>query len=406
MVLPRRLILLAASLVAIALGVGAAFALRGGDRDARRQILGLGPPLAPCLDRPRDERPDCYTAAIRTMVQKNGVAQTLATLQTLAAADPAVERGGHVYAHGIGIEAFLHFRETRETFAACTTDFASGCKHGVIQAYLESQTAIDSATINALCAPYRVAQGSTWQLFQCVHGMGHGLDMMYRGDLPKALAACDLLAETWDRDSCFGGAFMENIVAEVAPHHPSAELVESHQHHTGFKRLDPDDLLYPCSIMESRHLIPCYQIQTTAMLHFTGGSYRKTAVACESAPLDLIRICYQSLGRDIAGRVARHHGKIRNRCGKTGAEFRPWCYYGAAKAIIDWEADTGDAMAFCASLGDEAGRARCYRAVGEQVKALFASESERSARCATATRPDGVDECRIGAELAAPVTRQ
>jgi hypothetical protein len=395
-----KTITLIASLAVLAFAIGGAYALsRGGDRVARRELRTLVPPLAKCLSRPADQRPDCYTAAFRSLTRDGGVAPALAALKTLGRADRAAERSGHVYAHGIGIEAYRHRRETERTFAECTTDFASGCKHGVIQAYLEAQTSVDSATINALCAPYRVTQGSTWQLFQCAHGMGHGLDMMYSGDLPKALAACDLLVEAWDRDSCFGGAFMENIVAEVAPHHPSAELVVSHQHHANFKRLDSADLLYPCSIMEPRHLIPCYQIQTTAILHFTDGSYRKTAEACERAPRDLIPICYQSLGRDIAGRVGRHPGKVRNRCGKTGAEFRPWCYYGAAKAVIDWEADTDEAMAFCASLGDQTGRARCYRAVGEQIKALFASEAERASQCAAATRPDGVGECRIGAEL-------
>ena len=36
--------------------------------------------------------------------------------------------------------------------------------------------------------------------------------MIYAHNLPKALAGCDLLSDDWDKRSCYGGAFMENIV--------------------------------------------------------------------------------------------------------------------------------------------------------------------------------------------------
>jgi len=82
--------------------------------------------------------------------------------------------------------------------------------------------------------------------------MGHGLTMLYAHDLPRALTDCDMLSDGWDRESCYGGAFMESVINATAPHHP-ATMLAAHSHHhmaaTTFKALDPADPLYPCSIM-------------------------------------------------------------------------------------------------------------------------------------------------------------
>ena len=48
-------------------------------------------------------------------------------------------------------------------------------------------------------------------LYQCVHGLGHGL-MIYSGDdLPWSLRTCHKLLTDFDRVSCTGGVFMQNL---------------------------------------------------------------------------------------------------------------------------------------------------------------------------------------------------
>ena len=61
---------------------------------------------------------------------------------------------------------------------------------------------------------------STFLLYQCVHGLGHGLMIYSRNDLPYSLRICDGLATAWDRNSCTGGVFMQNFLPgpmELAP---------------------------------------------------------------------------------------------------------------------------------------------------------------------------------------------
>lgn len=383
-------------------GVGAGvgvYAGRGGFRS-------LGPPGSPerviaerCRSKTKDDRQDCYLKGLEARLEESGVAGAMATLKALAANDTKIDREGHVYAHGVGIKGYLRAKEVPATFGQCPTDFASGCGHGVIQAYLESQQSLDSTALNGLCAPYRGQGEVRWQLFQCVHGIGHGLVMMYRGELPQALGDCDRLESGWDRDSCYGGAFMENIMRVTAPHHPATELAAGHEHHQAFKALDSTDLLYPCSIVENRYHRACYEIQTAAILHFTKGKVDKASAACDTAPETMRPTCYTSLGRDISSKALRDPGRTLRYCRQTGEHHRPWCYFGAAKALIDWEASPTAGIAFCARLGEDPGAPLCFRAVGEQIAALEAALTERERICGTAARPEAIAACRWAAAV-------
>ncbi len=398
--------LYAATLLLLAGGAGGAYlAVRYGPlrlNRAARVELGAA---APCTREAREVRGDCYRKAFTAIVRETGVAGAIVALKGVALLDRDVSRDGHVYAHGIGIEGFRHLRNVPAAFDHCPVEFASGCGHGVIQAYLESQSSMDSVTINALCAPYRKSGEPQWQLFQCVHGMGHGLDMMYGGDLPRALGTCDLLGDGWDRTSCYGGAFMENIMGEIAPHHPASELATSSDHdharlgHAAFKRLDPARPLYPCSIMAQKYLQPCYEIQTAAVLHFNKGSIRKAAETCDTAPEDMRPICYRSLGRDITSMARRDPDKTRRYCDQGGDKYRKWCYFGAVKSLVDWGARAEPGIAFCGVLGNARGALLCYQAVGEQIRALVGPEADRARLCAGASRKEGVEACRYGAGI-------
>ncbi|HEU5220266.1 MAG TPA: hypothetical protein VFU23_16510 [Gemmatimonadales bacterium] len=404
----RRIWGYAAALLLLAAGVGGIYlALRYGPLrlgPAARARLGAA---APCTLEGRSRRGDCYQQAFTATVRSAGVAGAIAALQAVALVDRDANRNGHVYAHGIGIEGFQHLHNVPAAFDHCPVDFASGCGHGVIQAYLESQSEMDSATVNGLCTPYRKPGQPMWQLFQCVHGMGHGLDMMYRGNLPHALRTCDLLGDGWDRASCYGGAFMENIMEEIAPHHPASELAASHDHdHMGmdmgeptFKRLDRTQPLYPCSIMETKYLQPCYEIQTAAILHYNRGSIRKTSEICDTAPDAMRPICYLSLGRDITSKAGRSPARTRRYCDQSGEKYRKWCYFGAAKALVDWGAQAEPGLAFCGVLGNVRGSLFCYQAVGEQIRALVGPEPERAALCAGITRKEALEACRYGAGI-------
>jgi hypothetical protein len=157
--------------------------------------------------------------------------------------------------------------------------------------------------------------------------------------------------------------------------------------------------LYPCSIMAQQYLRPCYEIQTSAILHFQKGDIGATARVCDTAPVPMRPICYLSLGRDITARSGRDPERTKRMCDSGSERYRPWCYFGATKALIDWRADTRAGITFCALVDDPDGSALCFRGVGEQVASLAASHPRRDSLCAAAEKPDAINACRFGALL-------
>ncbi len=161
----------------------------------------------------------CYEEVILSRLDEEGVYEAIRVLEAIGSVDPEVEVNGHKYVHGIGITAYQNNPSWGETFGQCTELYQSGCYHGVIQARFMEMGEITAADVNDLCERYRGDPADRFVFFQCLHGMGHGLTMFYGHDLPVALEGCDLLSSSWDQRSCYGGAFMENIMNSTAPHH-------------------------------------------------------------------------------------------------------------------------------------------------------------------------------------------
>lgn len=384
------------------LGIAALVVAAGGFAVTTIMTRQNGRGAGECSASSGDARQACYSRVLSDRLNKRGLAEAVKTLDALAAADPGVAEHAHEYAHGIGIEAYAKSPDITTTFAACGDGYSSGCRHGVIQAYFESRHQVTQPEVEALCQPFKGPNQSRWVLFQCVHGMGHGLTMFHGHDLPRALTDCDLLAEGWDRESCYGGAFMESVINVTTPHHPASQLAaQSHRHTaaTTFKAIDPKDPLYPCSIMADRYLHACYQMQTSVMLNLNHGDIGAAARSCERAPAQVRPVCFQSLGRDATSYTARDPQKTVDLCHKAREPYRPACYFGATKALVDWTATTDAAFAFCRLVANEAGGPTCYQALGEEIATLLATAPERDQQCVKAEEEWAVEACRHGAGI-------
>jgi hypothetical protein len=367
--------------------------------------------LGACRDVARDRRNDCYGNGLHAIAMERGAGTAMDVLDLLGRRDAAIRSQGHVFAHGIGIAAGHAGENVSETFASCTEAYASGCYHGVIQAYFQAAETVDGPSVNALCEAYADPAANQWLRFQCVHGMGHGLTMFYGHDLPRALAICDLLEESWERDSCYGGAFMESIVNATQPHHgtghpASGSAAGGHGAHHGhaaapaFKALDSADAQYPCSIMAERYLEQCYIMQASAMLKRVGYDVGAAAELCEQAPGRYAYTCHQSLGRDISSMSRFRARRAIQLCGEADAEFQPWCHYGVVKDFIMQRADPAEGLTYCDQVPGTRSRMRCYEGVGEMVASLRNARADREAACAAA--PDAYRaSCLYGARVTA-----
>ena len=394
--------------------------------DAAPQTIAA---LETCRSESGDAKQDCYEPRLLAELDEAGVRAALDMLSDIAAADREVERDAHVYTHAIGIESYDPDRPVGEVFAECTELFQSGCYHGVIQAHFVARGAVNETTVREMCDSFKQPGADRFLLFQCLHGMGHGLVMIYDHHLPRALEDCDLLEDGWDRESCYGGAFMENVVAATNPHHAASELAsEDHGDHAmadvgaddasdadapahehaamtfavddlePFDPLREDDPHYPCSILDRRYLTACYMMQTSVMLWFNGNDIGEAADACAEAPENWRRTCFQSLGRDVSARTLQDPDESLEECGKTPEEYRGWCYTGLVKNFVDLTATFEDGFAFCRLIEEEY-KPRCYEAMGEEIGILRATQADKREECSVSESFELEQRCLYGARV-------
>jgi hypothetical protein len=369
---------------------------------------------------PAKER-DCYAAALDERLESDGPAPVLQLLDRLAALDPDVRQHGHFYAHRIGISALKSPAEVGRVFASCTPAYESGCYHGVIQSYFiatqRDDAGVTTESVEALCGDYREKRADL--LFQCTHGLGHGLVILHGYDLPRALRSCDLLSRQPEREMCYAGGFMESLVNATHPHTvpaadkagPSSRTMDAAAHaghgrheplgpasaqsapaSPPFQALDPADLHYPCSKMDDKYLIACYTIQTSAMLHHTGGDVGRAATECGRAPEKARSTCFVSLGRDVSTIAANDSAEAVRLCGLAEQAYRADCHRGVVKSIVNMNADPAEGIPYCKAVPEPESKRACYAAVGLQALGLPEGQVRREQACRLA-EADSVDIC-------------
>lgn len=391
-------------------------------------------------------RDACIERTLVSLIDRAGIAKSMEVLDTLTIQDDAIRANAHPLAHGLGIAAYRSPETLAATFAACPVSQMSGCPHGVIQGYFldlsRQGRSIGTAELDGLCSPHKDQQ---FIYFQCAHGVGHGLMAVHENHLPMALEGCDLATDDFIRISCYGGAFMENIVNATHPHHSAgghattqggaheapadghaahgqqAAADEHADHgaqaghdghgaaggqqamaHGEWKALDRNDWLYPCNAVGLKYQDACYAMQTSAVMFFNYGDVPSTAAVCERAPDAFTATCFMSLGRDITAFAAQEHQRTIDMCLRAGDRAAGrgslWCMLGAVQTLMNQSADPQVGMRFCRLLEGTESKRECYRVVGEMVFTLVGDTDARGESCRTA-ESEFIAACRAGARI-------
>jgi hypothetical protein len=374
----------------------------------------------------------CYEEILLPLVSERRIRMAMGTLAGIGEMDGDVRRRGHDYSHIVGINAWRPGQDLADAYTQCTELYQSGCYHGVIQVYLTTNGATEES-VPGLCDSIPAARDDLFLRFQCVHGLGHGMVMLNKGHLPRALEGCDMLHSAWDRDSCYGGSFMEFILAgrgqshgEHAAHvaeelaaadsaagggggsagHAPEPAADEHAGHEmpadTFAMRRTGDLLYPCNVLGDKYQRSCYTMQAGIMVEWVGLDFALVAAGCDDAPERWIPTCYQGIGTYVSGVTVQDPQKSLDECNKGQVNFQPWCYIGAVKNFIDVTAKPADGLEFCGMVAHEAGRVACFVAIGEQLSVLEPDSQKRSAFCDTVASA-GQAGCRYGAGLTGDV---
>lgn len=285
-------------------------------------------------------------------------------------ADPSCHR----VVHAIGAASLARYEgNVARTFAEGSSSCWSGYYHGILERSLVQVKSRAPETLGrvarGLCDD-RSVRRIAWLAYQCLHGLGHGLMLSTGLDLPRSLDACRRLSTNWDRTSCKGGVFMENISTSYG--------VQS-------RWVRDDDPVYPCNWVARADKRTCYQIVTSRILQVVGLDWENTARICSEVEKGWVDECFQSLGRDISGQTHHNPSEIVELC-EVGRPYggEDECISYAAKDMTANFTSGRKAAVLCTTVTANL-RGVCYYAVGSVMGRFRATAAARDADCRAIT---------------------
>ncbi len=313
--------------------------------DALLVVVGLAGGLLGCSrQRTCQERHDpsfgCYEAYYSAIVARTGVPAAFADLKAHYPTDPRVEALCHAITHHIGRAAFAKYSGIAEAFAHGDDFCASGYYHGVLQGYTSGAGGASLlANLDQVCAGVPGKERHSLEYYNCVHGLGHGIMALTGDSLFEALRDCDGLTGEVEQDACHNGVFMENLIVDG-------------EHGGHFSRyLNPSEPLYPCTAVDKKYKIACFDIQTSYALGTVRGDFAKVFALCAKIETPFRLTCYESLGRDASSVSLNHVPGTVVTCNLgSNREQRSYCIRGAALDFVYFYHSDVQARELCAAV--------------------------------------------------------
>jgi hypothetical protein len=227
---------------------------------------------------------DCYQSYYQNIVRTKGTAAAFTDLKARYQKNSYVQSQCHPLTHVIGRTSAEKFSKVSEAYTEGDSFCWSGYYHGVLETFAH-RIGLQNlpGQMNNICADLNSDGKYGFNYYNCVHGLGHGLMAITDDQLFKSLDYCNGLKGDWEEQSCAGGVYMENVIADGL------------NHVTNY--LDPKRPLYPCSDSPDKYKNTCYLMQTSYMLKIDGGDFSKTFQWCRDAG-QYLATCDQSLGRE------------------------------------------------------------------------------------------------------------
>jgi len=292
--------------------------------------------------------------------------------------DEIIQRSGggsifdcHRAAHQVG--SLSYARWGSEVFSKGDASCHSGFYHGAMETFLSEEGTLNlPPKIDKICNSFE----SNFGIFECLHGVGHGIMAYENYDLPASIETCGQLRTVFAQRSCYGGAFMENVVAGLGvgalPGHET-EWVSNDAH-------------FPCTEFDYDELIlyECDQMQTSWMLYLNQYNFGKVKLECMKAPENMRSVCFKSYGRDAAGHTLRDSQRISTLCNDVPKthDYYDQCITGSVNVIIDfWGPALKDqATDLCKALPQN-GKHTCYSLIANRLRNVLINQEDREFVC-------------------------
>ena len=277
----------------------------------------------------------CFEERYKDLVANNSIAAAFVDLKVRYDENVQVRSLCHPLVHVIGRAAVKKYPDVGEAYRKGDSFCWSGYYHGVMEGILRKTASQDLPHVmNNICESIPGKDAYSFDYYNCVHGLGHGVMYITQNELFDALILCDSLEGTWERESCYGGVFMENVITDFE------------NHFTNYLR--PEEPLYPCTAVPEKNKHACYLMQTSYMLKTNGYNFIDAFAQCSTVEDEHKNTCYQSIGRDASGSTLSDVARTSAYCmlGK-GSRQQNNCVIGAVKDFISYFHSNVQAKQLC-----------------------------------------------------------
>lgn len=285
------------------------------------------------------ESMSCLQQHYQQVTSSKGVTAAFTELKTAYSTDANVKADCHQLTHVIGRTAADGKLTLAQVFSEGDQFCWAGYFHGAMEtiaARLGKQQL--KSQLTQICNPVKEQKEYSFYHYNCVHGLGHGIMAVSDNDLPGSLKECDEFTNSWEAQSCYSGAFMQNVMAALDP-----------DNHTDY--LKNDQPMYPCTAIDTRYKEQCYLMQTSQALRLANYDFAMIFGECSRVDADYITTCYQSLGRDASGNSNSDATQTKATC-MLGSDYTAQsnCLIGAVKDFVSYYHSDNQANQLCLSL--------------------------------------------------------
>jgi len=278
---------------------------------------------------------DCYEPHYQKLVEQGGSKLAFQDLKARYDKNDYVKSQCHPITHVIGQEASKYYKTVSEAFTSGDSFCWSGYYHGVMEGFIARVGRKNLPTqMDSICKDVPGKKSYSFDYYNCVHGLGHGVMEISQDELFDSLKMCDYLTGQWERQSCWSGVYMENVI------------VDGKNHFSKFLR--PAEPLYPCNAVEDQYKNTCYMMQSSYMLKVTKYDFAKVFALCRQVGYAYTATCFQSIGRDASGSTVSNTEKTKALC-LLGKDFTEQsnCLIGAVKDFISYYHSDTQARGLC-----------------------------------------------------------
>lgn len=331
-----------------------------------------------CLDsNDKDIRKgQCLRKLATDAITDYSVAEIDSVIRTIS--DSSKRQWCHEFMHYVGWELYKKTNSMFDSFSQASNECDSGMYHGIVEEYI-NETEISSDPEEFINIIPNACEGKNFNQnlpsgmkALCYHGLGHAFMLVTDNGLNESLKYCDYLSIY--SDSCYTGAFMENVKKKQvsrSPAHPSKFSYNSD---------DPD---YPCNIIDEKYRNECYVYKGISSVVNTGGDFKQSFKDCLKVTSKYQEKCFWGVGSDIPG----PHWSTQTAAGKcivaleVSSKAYEQCIIGAMSFLIQLNLGNPQAAIEFCNVVDENYKDICYRASGISLGGWVTHEESLEKKC-------------------------